>query len=672
MDKRIESLFVVVQKPDGATLRFFRIADHVGEKFIPYHRNSYNSFEESCRDIIYFPKEESDMPINGIAVYSWSNRYNNETERWEQDPLRKPDAWVEAVFFDVSSAQELVISIRQWFVLPNSSFEDNHGLLFIMHGASGKTQGIYVPYKAFERKDKKLRLKDDILTLQTFLVDRSQIRSVATTFTLGDTRFYYSRDLQKELSEPLFVHSVSEDINLLIKGRKELFAYYGRKDTQIIKRFLNELPVPLLAELLANVRKCSVSEAVTMIEQNINGILDSLDVDGEIGRILQAFVEHDALLCKELARLVREKWELEFKNEIAAATEQLHNVEQESTRQYEILQQQSERIAEYKMQIEQLKIIETSLEESIQTKISSTKTDIGAILADYAFLLPLEQDVIQYKSDISSRRLRQSEHTVLFYSETPAEIQRTKTVRGLMQNISLNAEAAGVKESEMSNCLAAYLCAAYIHKINLLLCGAGGYDIGCALSYAACGTSPAQLHITLNENAEDAISEVAYCSHPIIMVWDALGSQLNTYLRIIDLFPQKMFLFLNPFEESMIAEPEGLFRYVLPLFTSRFISEKGNREYCCFISDELPNVNRHFSSSDKYTGITRDPYIRFALETIEAEIPYIQSDVDAETACLIAGWLPLANCIGKREQLIATLKQTGGTSLIKRLVLEEV
>lgn len=611
------------------------------------------------------------MPIHGIAVYSWSNHYNHETERWEQDPLRKSDAWVEAVFFDVSSLQELIKSIRQWFVLPNSSFEDNHGLLFIMNGASGKTQGIYAPYKAFERKDRKLRLRDDILTLQTFLVDRSQIRSLATTYTLEDTRHYYTRDLQKELAETLFVHSIAEDINLLIKGRKELFANYGRKDTQVIKRFLNELPVPLLAELLADVRKCSVSEAVTMIDQNITGILDSLDVDGEIGRILQAFVEHDALLCKELVRLVREKWELESKNEIAATTEQLHSVEQQSARQHEILQQQSERISEYKMQIEQLKTIKTSLEESIQTKISSTKTDIGAILADYAFLLPLEQDAIQQKNDFSARRLRQSEHAVLSHPETSAEVQRIKTARGLMQNISLNTEEAGVKESEMSACLAAYLCAAYIHKINLLLCGAGGYDIGCALSCAACGTSPAQLHITLNENAEDAISEVAHCNYPIIMVWDALGSQLNTYLRIIDLFPQKMFLFLNPFEESMIAEPEGLFRYVLPLFTSRFICEKGNREYCCFTTDELPQVNRHVSSSEKYTGITRDPYIRLALETIEAEIPYIQSDVDAETACLLAGWLPLADCLGKREQLITALKQTSGTSLIKRLVLEE-
>jgi len=141
---------------------------------------------------------------------------------------------------------------------------------------------------------------------------------------------------------------------------------------------------------------------------------------------------------------------------------------------------------------------------------------------------------------------------------------------GQIDAISQNLLHSARVDLEFCPMLTAFLYAAHIHNIPLLIAGPGGHDMAEALAVSIYSSGAGQLTLG-NEYDNDIASEITKYDEKIVVVHNMFSKGWA------DVLPQKFsrlskhIIWTHPYVEDLAIEPKGLYNYMLPILSECFV-----------------------------------------------------------------------------------------------------
>ena len=317
----------------------------------------------------------------------------------------------------------------------------------------------------------------------------------------------------------------------------------SKSDWQKFKQFLSEIPKDSILEKLSEMYDMSPQEAQACVEsflQTVENYVHAEDVDSTL--IVQMLDNHKGLkqTCDEFAY---KKWCGEHKvetekakeevvairakaeQEAVAAKQRLLDIEKsissaEAKRNNilsEITTAQS-RLDQLHTEIEQYEALGKDALAAVRQKISDAQKDMAGFIADLSVILPQSNSPATPGKRVTNWQY--SGATDWLYSED--DIDLADNWEDELYTISHNLVHSAKVENELCSMLAAFIYAAHINNVPLLIAGPGGHDMADALSASIYTSGAGQLTLC-NECDYDVADEVAKYDEPIVSVQNMFG-----------------------------------------------------------------------------------------------------------------------------------------------------
>lgn len=365
----------------------------------------------------------------------------------------------------------------------------------------------------------------------------------------------------------------------------------SKSDWQKFKQFLSEIPRDSILEKLSEMYDMSPQEAQACVEsflQTVENYVHAEDVDSTL--IVQMLDNHKGLkqTCDEFAY---KKWCGEHKvetekakeevvairakaeQEAVAAKQRLLDIEKsissaEAKRNNilsEITTAQS-RLDQLHTEIEQYEALGKDTLAAVRQKISDAQKDMAGFIADLSVILPQSNSPATPGKRVTNWQY--SGATDWLYSED--DINLADNWEDELYTISHNLVHSAKVENELCSMLAAFIYAAHINNVPLLIAGPGGHDMADALSASIYTSGAGQLTLC-NECDYDVADEVAKYDEPVVSVQNMFGKGWA------DVLPQafstlgKHIIWTHPYVEDLAIEPKGLYNYMLPVLSECFV-----------------------------------------------------------------------------------------------------
>ena len=354
---------------------------------------------------------------------------------------------------------------------------------------------------------------------------------------------------------------------------------------------MSEIPKDSIIEKLSEMYDMSPQEAQTHVEsflQTVEEYVHTEDVDSTL--IVQMLDHHKELkqICDESAY---KKWCEEHRAEIekakgeiaetcaraeqeaAIAKQRLLDIEKSISSAEEkhggILSEittAQNRLDQLHIEISQYEALGESVLEAVRQKISSAQKDMAGFIADLSVILPQINSPAVLRNETASWKY--SGAAAWTYPEEDVDL--AESWEDELYAVSHNLVHSAKVENELSPMLAAFIYAAHINKVPVLIAGPGGHDIADALSAAiyACGAGELTLCNDCDYNIAD---EAAKYDEPVISVRNMFGKGWSDILPQAFSSVEKHIIWTHPYVEDLAIEPKGLYNYMLPILSECFV-----------------------------------------------------------------------------------------------------
>lgn len=411
-------------------------------------------------------------------------------------------------------------------------------------------------------------------------------------------------------------------------------------------------------EKIKNQNRIITDQVHTLQAQNLQLLEEDLASRKQLDKYVAVIKEYEInnekirLMETEIERLTDEKAGLsacveQLKEQINSLTSELDNSSLQLQQQKRGLEKAMLEYNQIKEQVdvlydqwEQREEIGRNIEEKIKNRLQHTKECISEFLTDYAIY------TVTSISNAENSTSKSVEYNLgKMVDENPYEVQ---SMQDLFECLSENLEVVGI-ENEHIPALTAYLIAAYINKVPMILAGYGAADIADAMS------------VTIN----NSLSDKAYCygktdtspligsdlASNIIAVFDAFQINCMSKLMQAVAISQHYYYFILPTSEELYIEPKGIYDYALPIFTEFFVVKRASRNWggsLCNIELKFDNVPRVRMSLPKHT-VSKLTFTQ-CNKLLASYSTLINKDV------IYYGFLlqtiPIMLSLGKREELL--------------------
>lgn len=586
MDKRWISLCKVNRPDKNKDIWMQRLADSIdGTLVAPVFDEAREQIFDN-RPLIFCDNGPND-PDN-IGFWEWTER-QSETGRWLADAtyIEQP-APVEIMILDkLSSIEEVVETLKAGLSIPA------YVRCSVLFAVKKNTciEGVLCDLSNFNirsGRDAFITIKNTIYTLPYYKFSEHDI------FTWKNRKIYKHFSLE-EPQKRIPVHALAETIKQLFLQRMSwpVFKAQGisKSDWQKFKQFLSEIPKDSIPEKLSGIYGISLQEAqacVASFLQTVENHIDTEDVDSAL--IAQMLDNHQKLkqTCDELAY---KKWREEHKAETEAAKEEVaairdqakqeeaaakqrlldieKSVSSAEAKQNDLLSEITTaqgRLDQLHTEIEQYELLGKDTLAAVRRKISDAQKDMAGFIADLSVVLP--QSNFPAASGKQGTNWQYSCAADWSYSEE--DIDLSENWEDELSTISHNLVHSAKVENELCSMLAAFIYAAHIHHVPLLIAGPGGHDMANALSASIYTSGAGQLTLC-NECDYDVADEIAKYNEAVVSVQNMFGKGWT------DVFPQafcslrKHIIWTHPYVEDLAMEPKGLYNYMLPILSECFV-----------------------------------------------------------------------------------------------------
>ena len=131
---------------------------------------------------------------------------------------------------------------------------------------------------------------------------------------------------------------------------------------------------------------------------------------------------------------------------------------------------------------------------------------------------------------------------------------------------------------DLNKLLSAFLYAAYVQNIPLLIAGPYAHEFADAVSLSVAGRSAGILALD-GRCDTDVIKQLETSDDTVIVVQNVFGKDWDDNLLQSLMRLNKFIIWTRPYTEDLLIEPMGLYNYALPLFTEHFVETKPTNQF---------------------------------------------------------------------------------------------
>lgn len=556
------SLCEVSWHADTGKIRLNRLADLSSDgSLVAFHHDPSLPPMFDNRRWIYHndgPEQEG-----GVALWDWSaeeNKNNREVD------------YIHSSWFSDTSPVEIII-------LPDCDSMDEL-ITRLTHGircnlTSGRT--LFAAAKRNEEyfgvlcQREQLVITPEIVRPSDTVYNLPQYRFGAYEILhLSNHRCYFRRLYMGRPSDIVSVKSAIEVVQTIIlqaiswPSMKERGV--TRADWQRCKEFLGHLKGFSLTEEIAKACHVSRDEAENLQKAFIahaEGYLSGQSIEDEI---LASLLSANEMLRTRWMDIAGAAWKEENAQTVCMMDAEIHARQAEQEELRSAYAQLCEEKDALQTEIVQKKQLAEKVENDVAKRIQHAQNDMAAFIAE----LSVVSGAVQHQMPSTECRSPIFSHGI-----SPAEVpQENHTWREVYDTLALELEEVGTAPNR-SAVLAAYLYAAYLAHVPILLTGPNANDIADVVSLSLFGRTCGRL---VCAGAFD-IEAVHSCWQGGDRVVEIVNPFSHEWLvRLPELLASKetYYIAVHPFPEELPFEPQGLFRYMIPLFTEYFVEGEPN------------------------------------------------------------------------------------------------
>lgn len=594
MNSNMEFISVckVIRDSEKDYLKLYRLADINGDVITAFEYNDNTPATFSNRKIIY----SHDIPIEegSIGVWKWSVT--------EHDSDVSKD-WVDKSYYvhgchpiqiirvnDVCDSEELVHALKNgvscgaiylkkvmFIYSENPSYTNYKGVLC-------HNDDLYEDDGVFRLKTKESKLPVYYLSYRDIL----KIKNIEflRSLDIGEPAEYV---LTKNMSE-----IIKNEIIKLVTWPNFKAKGISKAEWKMLRDFLQEISDTDFYERITEQCDCSLEDAQKHIQvflEDAEAYVDGTDVDS---RVLDKLVLNHTELREYCQAKAGDIWIKNNKTLVDEANQKLKETEEllaAKQKEYEQKQEKCDILsaeitnAEYRLneviaKTEEYNAIGEKTLSKVRNKISQARNDVSEFLSELSLFTSASSinDTgisrnIEKSSFVNGKKL----------SEEDAEI--SNSWKNTVEILEVELLEAGVSDN-LCHQFAAFLYAAYVNNTNLLLAGPFGESIADALSSVISLSNAGVLSCNgdwSNESVEALLNsedEIIIVKNPFNGNWiDKLPPELNN--------SGKMIIYVHPYTEDLLIEPNSLYNYMLPVFTELIVDKKpSNRFLGAVLSDD--------------------------------------------------------------------------------------
>lgn len=464
-------------------------------------------------------------------------------------------------------------------------------MIFAYWNDNGMYEGLFCTPSDLHITENSVSLKSNVLSLPYFLLAEEDIFFI-------DKRYFHRRINIGRPSKIIRIKNPLEIVKDILVKRTTWNAMkqkgFKKNEYQNFNSFLRELPTDELYEKIMCVCECSMTEAKGFVEQfieNADKYLNNTDLDGEV---LACCIKNHPMLMKACESLVEEKWRAENVLQIEKANEALKLVQGKTEQQSQILKEMTieyketkKRLDDTLMELGRQEKLAIDVEKKVSDRIEWAKIHAAEFIADMAFQFPASTGTLAMsQADISTVSFVEGEHLPL------EELEVSRNWPELKETIRFELFEAGVSERYAEG-LGAYMYAAYINHVPLLLAGPCAHDIADAFSVALFGRLAATLKLEGNY-CTSIMEQISDSGEKVIVIENLFSGAWNPYLPGIIADKDRFYIGLHPYSEDLVIEPNSFFNYMMPLLTEHFVDKFPTRR---FVGGYMDDGFQHYVSS---------------------------------------------------------------------------
>lgn len=645
-----------------------RLADIDNGKLCNPFKSNRSDFMFENRDRLFLDPD-GPSEIGKVGIWTWTAspaRDNPETDYvqayYEQNisPVR-----IVAVAA-AQSMENLIDQLKSGSVRTQPYFCDT---FFCYETKWGRWEGVLCRANEFQIIEKGVRIKKDIYSLPCYSIHTNNI------FNWDDKNLRFLKEFQ--IGDPTGFVSIgnsSEIIRTIILERstwplfKECIGA-TKAEWRNSKKILEKICDESLYEAVVKKLNCTPEQAKQYVNNFIEragSLIDAGDIDADV--LAQIALRHDELRtqCEEV---VSKNWEKVHAAEIAKAKQELADVEaavsSAKEKKNELLAEAAaaqSKCDQLLTEIKQYEALGKDAAAAVRQKITEAQNDMAGFIANISALLPQVSAALPHGNHSSTWQYNSS--TEELYSDD--DIELAENWQNEFDAINQNLSCVLSIEPDFCTMFTAFLYAAHINNMPILVLGPGGRDIAEALSVSLYAKGAGLLNLS-GECDFAAVSRISEVDEPIVSIQNMFGMGWTDTLPQEFVKIKKQFIWTHPYVEDMIIEPRGLYNYMLPVLSEGFIGElaasklwpgKRTAEFQPYTSKEVQPL-RIFAF--KHLGISKllVNELTHILSDAKAILDNPAKDKDME---LLFGMLPLCVLTGRLDILKDVIENESGIS----------
>lgn len=678
MDRYYEAVSLCVKNDSTDWWRqWTRVADIVDGQLCVCSFN--DDWQESSNEQKYAYKNRYALPHKvkqhfdkgSLAVFSWSDAPDPERpDKIKTSITLLGQLPIQVIPLHASTAKQAVELLHDGVPGGSSSCD----VLYLLEPMETDTQqGLYCQTANMEFKNGMFRLKLSVPKLPYYNLEKDDMVTIQELCKYPELSSY---TFLKKMNLGVPDGTVpAKDALAVVKDRILFhqkmtwpsfrdFTAHTNNELKVFKEFLKYVTGKDLYQEIADDIGCSLETAQKYVEDfiaNANEYLDGTEIDtGILSKLVEA---NDALRAK-YTQQVEERWTQESKEKIERANKELQQVKQDQkncTRTLDETKHQIElakkHLAELQGTIQENERIAQDSYRLVQDKLTSAKANVAEFLAKMSLYMPISANGTNNspKSAIIHHGDGLDEAVVDLVDDYNIVIAE------LADNLS---SCAGItKERSHHLHMARFLYATHLRHQSLLLAGLNSEEIAQTLSATIYGRYADVLVCT--EDYNEKASTEAMRGEGILLVRNPFcGDWLQNLLRDMAT-SRKQIIFCHPYTEDLSIEPESLFQYLIPVFTTDFVEHQAEiadatgtilaPDGKAFLPSTKPGLRRDWLDSLKISSMMQKK-----LQGILSDVAVMAEadDMNNATAAFEYTLLPYAAVTRKAEQFCKLIQES--------------
>ena len=212
--------------------------------------------------------------------------------------------------------------------------------------------------------------------------------------------------------------------------------------------------------------------------------------------------------------------------------------------------------------------------QAVQKNIADAQEDAAGFIAELSMFLPQSTVAASTVSSLCHYKMG----TSVSEEDEPEICESWKDELALLQgNLSFMSFASDESRA-LNKLLSAFLYAAYVQNIPLLIAGPYAHEFADAVSLSVAGRHAGILALD-GRCDTDIIKHLETSDDTVIVVQNVFGKDWDDNLLQSLMRLNKFIIWTRPYTEDLLIEPKGLYNYALPLFTEHFVETKPTNQF---------------------------------------------------------------------------------------------